>query len=99
MSGHLEGTAPLTLPSPQGGEGISVTLSQEGRGQGEGWIQRERLETGFEEARGALTAADAHGHDAVARLAPQHLVGDGADHARAGHAEGVTDRDRAPVGI
>src|SRR5215468_6329756 len=58
-----------------------------------------RLETGFEETRGALASADAHRHHAVLRLAAEHLVGNGADHARAGHAEGVADGDRAAVGI
>src|SRR5215831_663480 len=58
-----------------------------------------RLETGFEETRGALATADAHRYHAVLRLAAEHLVGDGADHARAGHAEGVADGDRAAVRI
>src|SRR5215831_16746357 len=58
-----------------------------------------RLETGFEEARGALATADAHRHHSVLRLATEHLVGDGADHARARHAEGVADGDRAAVRI
>src|SRR5437867_2859694 len=53
----------------------------------------------LEEPRGALTAPDAHRDHAVARLAAQQLVGDGADHARAGHAERVTDRDRAAVDV
>src|SRR5713101_7003180 len=57
------------------------------------------LVAGFEESGRSLTAADAHRHDAVARLASQHLVGDGADHARARHAEGMADGDRAAVGI
>src|SRR5262249_38955793 len=54
---------------------------------------------GFEEAGGALAAPDAHRDDAVARLAPLHLVGDGAHHARAGHAERVPDGDRAAVRV
>src|SRR5215470_1390149 len=58
-----------------------------------------RLEAGFEETRGALASADAHRHHPVLRLAAKHLVGNGADHARAGHAEGVADRDRPAVGI
>src|ERR1041384_5137802 len=40
----------------------------------------------LEQGRAALAAADAHGDDAVAVLAALHLVGDGADQARAGHA-------------
>src|SRR5713226_9845704 len=57
------------------------------------------LVAGFEEPRRALAPADAHRDHAVARLAPQHLVGDGADHARACHAEGMADGDRPAVGI
>src|SRR5690242_12402936 len=55
------------------------------------------LVAGFEQAGRALAATDAHGDDAVARLAAEHLVGDGADHARAGHAERMADGDRAAV--
>src|SRR5262252_2093219 len=57
------------------------------------------LAAGFEEAGGPLSAADAHRHDAVAGLPPEHLVGDGADHARARHAERVTDGDRPAVRV
>src|SRR5262249_22212933 len=53
----------------------------------------------LEEPRGALAAADAHRHHAVARLAPEQLVGDGANHARARHAERMADRDRAAVDV
>src|SRR5712691_4651764 len=62
-------------------------------------IRLTRLVAGLEEPRGALAAADTHGHDAVARLRVQHLVGDRAHHARAGHAERVADRDRAAVPV
>src|SRR3954469_9396667 len=41
----------------------------------------------LEERRRSLSAADAHRDDAIARLAPRHLVGDRADQTRAGHAE------------
>src|SRR5262249_13286611 len=58
-----------------------------------------RLEAGFEETCGALASADAHRHDAVLRLAAEHLIGDGADHARAGHPERMADGDRAAVRI
>src|SRR2546426_11710018 len=53
----------------------------------------------LEEPGRALPAADAHRHHAVARLAAQHLVGDGADHARARHAERMPDGDRAAVDV
>jgi hypothetical protein len=49
----------------------------------------------LEPSPAALAVADAHGDDAVAQLAALHLVGDGADQARAGRAERVVDRDRA----
>src|SRR5262249_55632845 len=45
-------------------------------------VMRTRLVVRLEETRGALTAAHAHRDDAVARLAPEHLVGERADHAR-----------------
>src|SRR5262245_39415387 len=57
------------------------------------------LVAGLDEARRALAAADTHGDDAVARLALEHLVADGADHARAGHAERMPDGDRAAVAV
>src|SRR6266540_4801856 len=60
---------------------------------GEGLVVR------LEEPGGALTAADAHGDHAVARLAAEHLVGEGADHARARHAEGMAYRDRAAIDV
>src|SRR4029434_4580749 len=53
----------------------------------------------LEETSRALAAADAHRHHAVARLALEHLVGDGADHARARHAERMADGDRAAVRV
>src|SRR6185436_8614210 len=62
-------------------------------------VMRRRLVVRLEETRGALTAAHAHRDDAVARLAPEHLVGERADHARARHAERVADRDRAAVDV
>src|SRR5262245_56052672 len=46
-----------------------------------------------------LAAADAHRHDAVPDLAPLHLVGQRADQARAGHAVGVAERNRAAVDV
>src|SRR5258706_4227841 len=62
-------------------------------------IRTRYLAVRLEETRRALAAADAHRHHAVARLAAQQLVGEGADHARARHAEGVADRDRAAVHV
>src|SRR5579862_9552488 len=53
----------------------------------------------LEEARGAHAAADAHGHDDVLGLAPAALDEDMAGAARAGHAEGMADRDRAAVDV
>src|SRR5262249_51141465 len=41
----------------------------------------------LEQRRPALPAADAHRDDTVARLASLHLVGDGTDQTRTGHAE------------
>src|SRR5262249_10769440 len=61
------------------------------------WIRP--LAVRLEESRGALTAAHAHRHHAVPGLAAKELVGDRADHARARHAERMTDRDRAAVDV
>src|SRR5437667_12134155 len=44
-------------------------------------------------------AADAHGDDAPALLPPAQLVEQRPGHARAGHAVGVADRDRAAVRV
>src|SRR5437899_13101093 len=61
------------------------------------------LETAFialarrlEQPGRAHAAADAHGDDAPALLPPAQLVEQRPGHARAGHAVGVADRDRAP---
>src|SRR6266446_4088911 len=43
--------------------------------------------------------ADAHGDDAPALLPPAQLVEQRPGHARAGHAVGVADGDRAPVRV
>src|SRR3982074_2399283 len=53
----------------------------------------------FEQARTALAAADTHGHDAPLRLAPASFLQDVAGQPRAGHAEGMTDGDRAAVDV
>src|SRR2546422_9636464 len=47
----------------------------------------------------AHAAADAHGDDAPALLPPAQLVEQRPGHARAGHAVGVADRDRAAVRV
>src|SRR5213595_2342996 len=64
------------------------------------------LETAFialarrlEQPGRAHAAADAHGDDAPALLPPAQLVEQRPGHARAGHAVGVADRDRAPVRV
>src|SRR6478672_13577884 len=53
----------------------------------------------LEQAGAALAAADAHGHDAPLGLAARTFLEDVAGETRAGHAEGMTDRDRAAVDI
>src|SRR5260370_27904010 len=53
----------------------------------------------FEQGRRALPSSDAHGDDSVARFLAGHFVGDGADHARTGRSEWMTDGDRAPVDV
>ena len=53
----------------------------------------------FEQDRRALPSSDAHGDDPVARFLAGHFVGEGADHARTGHSEWMTDGDRATVDI
>src|SRR3546814_4977577 len=53
----------------------------------------------LEQARRALTAADAHGDDGIFDAAALALDQRVADAARAGHAERVADRDRAAVDV
>src|SRR5258706_14834928 len=53
----------------------------------------------FKQARAALAAADAHGHDAPLCLAPTALLQDVACQPRAGHPEGMADGDRAAVDV
>src|SRR6476620_12782833 len=53
----------------------------------------------LEQSRAALAAADAHGDDAPLGLAATSLLQDVAGQSRAGHAEGVADRDRAAVDV
>src|SRR2546428_13379857 len=47
----------------------------------------------------AHAASDAHGDEPPALLAPTQLVEQRPDHAAAGHAVGVADRDRAAVRV
>src|SRR5579872_917236 len=63
------------------------------------WRRRGWSAAELEQACGALAAADAHRDHAVTDFAALHLVGDRADEAGAGHAEGVADRDRAAVDV
>src|SRR5450631_3219730 len=53
----------------------------------------------FKQPGAALAAADAHGDDAPFGLAPAALLQDVAGQPRAGHAEGMADRDRAAVDV
>src|SRR5271156_5064617 len=53
----------------------------------------------FEQAGAALAAADAHRHHAPLGLAPTTFLQDVAGQPRAGHSEGMADRDRAAVDI
>src|SRR5262245_9932102 len=61
--------------------------------------RRTDLRAALQQRCCTLPAAHAHRHDAVARLARAHRLGDRADESRAGHAERVTDRDRAAVDV
>src|SRR5882672_4467898 len=53
----------------------------------------------FEQACAALAATDAHGDDAPLGFAPTALLQDVAGQSRAGHAEGMADRDRAAIDV
>src|SRR4051812_20226748 len=53
----------------------------------------------LEQSRAALAAADAHRHDAPLGLAAMAFLQDVAGETRAGHAEGMADRDRAAVDV
>src|SRR5258705_13361332 len=53
----------------------------------------------FKQAGAALTAADAHRYHAPFGLAPAAFLEDMAGQPRAGHAEGMTDRDRAAIDV
>src|ERR1700722_6918839 len=53
----------------------------------------------FEQSGRAHAAADAHGHDDIARAAPLAFDQRVPGHARAAHAIGVADRDRAAVDV
>src|SRR5207253_600366 len=54
----------------------------------------DQLMNRFEQTGSTLPAADAHGHDAVARFPAHHFIGERSDHARTGHAKRMTDGDR-----
>ena len=53
----------------------------------------------LEQSCRALSSPNAHGDHAVARFAASHFVGNGANHARTRHSEGMSDGDRAAVNI
>src|SRR5277367_1661583 len=53
----------------------------------------------LEQPRAALAAADAHGDDAPLGLAAVAFLQDVAGETRAGHAEGMADRDRAAIDV
>ena len=74
-------------------DGNLVEVLQEYKASSEQSSSAGASSAALEQRRGALAAADAHRHDAVARLAALHLIGDRADQPRAGHAERVADRD------
>src|SRR5262245_29141709 len=62
-------------------------------------LPREDLLHDLEQAGSAHAAADAHGDDHVLGPAPAAFDQDVAGAARAGHAEGMADRDRAAVDV
>src|SRR5262245_12872393 len=62
-------------------------------------LPREDLLHDLEQAGSAHAAADAHGDDHVLGLAAAAFDQDMAGAARAGHAEGMADRDRAAVDV
>ena len=53
----------------------------------------------FEQHGDALADPDAHRAQGVARLAAVHLVGRRCDQSRAAHAQRMTERDGAAVGV
>src|SRR6185295_6688754 len=53
----------------------------------------------LEQARAALAAADAHRDHAPLGLAPAAFLQDVAGEARARHAEGMADRNRAAIDV
>src|SRR5262245_6344639 len=57
------------------------------------------LRAEFEESSGTLAATDAHRDDAKASAATDHFTGDCSHKPRAGHAERMTDRDRAAIDV
>src|SRR5450756_2215582 len=62
-------------------------------------LPEDALAIDFEQAGAALAAADAHGDHAPLRLAPAAFLQEVARAPRAGHAEGVADRDRAAIDV
>src|SRR5581483_4466608 len=62
-------------------------------------LPRCRSVDDFKQAGRAHAATDAHGYDAVLRLAPPALDQQMAGKPRTGHAVGMADRDRATIDV
>src|SRR5437764_3179235 len=64
------------------------------------WLTSSRSSAiNLEQTGAALPAADAHGHHAPLGFAPTALLQNVAGEPRAGHAEGMADRNRAAVDV
>src|SRR5437879_5647198 len=101
---------PLTPPSPrkngarerESGACLTVRPSKhKGHGSRRALSHSSRCISAInlEQTRAALATADAHGHDAPLGLAALAFLEQMAGETRAGHAEGMADRDRAAVDI
>src|ERR1700683_5763305 len=82
----------------------SIVIPQGARRKKFGQAQMPMAKESFligalEQSCRALSSPNAHGDHAVARFAASHFVGNGANHARTGHSEGMSDGDRAAVNI
>src|SRR5438034_6699603 len=86
---------PTPLPSPPRHQGVHARLR---RAMGEGTHLCAPL-VNLKQPRRAHAAADAHRDDRMLGAATLAFDQDMPGHARAAHAERVTDRDRAAVDI